>query len=1024
MDDKEQRRGGNANRGWENAIAAACIAAALSLPAGTPFPKFGEPRALTGGPGEHLLASYFAIDAWSPDLRRLLALETDLNGRLPETNDVARIGIIDLTDGNRWIPLAETRCWNFQEAAMGHWLSNDEFLFNDVVDGRFSTVIFNWKTGRRRSLPYPTAAVSPDRTKIISINYARIRLTRPDYGYPGPGQDAMADVTYPENDGLWLVDLKTGEAKLIISIAALKDKMHKIRKKEGLAYFCHVVFSKGGRRIFFLGRTIQDFKTWCETVAFTCDADGSNVRVAQDWYTSHFNWLDDDTMVLTAGWNRGPMGHGVFTVGREKEAHRFAPGVLDWDGHCIWMPGGKFISTDGYWDRRTYKRTWAVMRVEDEAVKTVGQFFVPKAYRHDFWRCDLHPHFRSDGRQVVFNSVHEGSRQIYAMDIGCEGRTETCLSGAGWTLDGEPVTVPHSWNVKDAATGPRGKPRSSGRSVEDPLFEQKKAVYARPLPPRRSGRRYYLRCEAAGNKAAVSVNGRFIGRHHGAYNAFTFEITDAMLPDRENRLEIEVDNRFDRDLPPISADFTPYGGLYRDVWLVETDATCIDPAAPSEGLKIRTDPKTGGVTAEIGMDGFEKWSPETPNVYELEVTVRRGDRVDSVKKTFGFRDAEFREDGFYLNGVKRQLRGVNRHQDVGPEHGWCATAADEERDVKIMKEMGCDAVRLCHYPQSRRFLDFCDRYGLLVWSEIPLVNTMTDSEAFKSNTLAAAAEMTAERMHHPSVFAWGLYNEMSSGPGWTPPARAAELLTPARDAMHRIDPSRPVTAANCEWLRRTPLNSITDIIGFNLYPYWYDTGHTMRELVDSSIGDGRFRSIAVSECGAGGSVKQHAVPVKRNEPSAKFHAEEYQTDIVIRNCRDLFGDGRVWGVFLWCMFDFPSCAREEGDSPGINDKGMVTRDRATRKDAFYFCQANWTSTPVLRIAGTRAEAASAGVVDVTGISNVGAAELFVNGLSQGVREPDAVKTVVWRGVKLQRGENTLVMKGGGTAAGPVRWKVE
>ena len=300
----------------------AALAAGVAV-AETPFPEFGAPRALTGGAHEHLLASYFAIDAWSPDLRYLLALETDLNGRLPEREDVAKLGLIDLWNGNKWMPVTETRCWNFQEAAMGHWISNDEFLYNDVVDGRFSTVILNWKTGKRRSLPYPTAAVSPDRTKIVSINYARIRLTRPDYGYAGPGQDAMADVTYPENDGLWLVDLKTGEAKLIVTIASLKDKMHTIRKKEGLAYFCHVVFSKTGKRIFFLGRTIQDFKTWCETVAFTCDADGSNVRVAQDWYASHFNWLDDDTMVLSAGWHRGPMGHGVFTVGKENESRSF-----------------------------------------------------------------------------------------------------------------------------------------------------------------------------------------------------------------------------------------------------------------------------------------------------------------------------------------------------------------------------------------------------------------------------------------------------------------------------------------------------------------------------------------------------------------------------------------------------------------------------------------------------------------------------------------------------------------------------
>lgn len=1010
-----------------NCVFAFLIAAASAVTAfaETPFPEFAAPRCVTSKDKEHLLASYYGINCWSPDKRYLLALRTGLNGRLPETNDIAEVGLIDLKNTNAWIKVSETRCWNFQEAAMGHWLSQDKILFNDTVDGRFSTVILDLKTGKRRSLPYPTAAVSPDGKKIISINYARIRLTRPDYGYAGPGQDAMRNVIYPENDGLWLVDLESGEAKLIVTIASLKDKMHKIRTTEGMAYFCHVVFSKGGKRIFFLGRTIQNFKTWCETVAFTCDADGSNVRVAQDWYSSHFNWKDDDTMAVTAGWHRGPMGHGVFTVGRESEAKRLSPGVLDWDGHCLWTPDGKFLSSDGYWDKRTFKRNWVMIRLEDEAIRRVGQFYVPPQYRHDYWRCDLHPHIRDDGMQYAFNSVHEGSRQIYLMDVlPSKGRTVTKLSGPGWTLDGKSVVVPHSWNIEDAAKGPTGKPRQSGRSVEDPLFLQKKGVYARTIAARNHNRRYFVKCEGASQKATVRVNGVKIGEHHGAYNAFTFEITDSMKSDDVNLLEIEVDNRFDKDLPPTSADFTPFGGLYRDVWLIETPMTCIAPAKDSaNGLKIKTDPKTGKVTAEIEIDGHENWSPENPNVYELTVTVRKGDVEDSVTKTFGFRDAEFRKDGFYLNGVKRQMRGVNRHQDVGAQHGWVADYADDERDVKLIKEMGADAVRLCHYPQSERFLDLCDKYGLFVWSEIPLVNTMTDSARFRENVLTATREMVLERMHHPSVFAWGLYNEMSSIPGCMSAAKAAEQLTPARDLMHELDPARPVVAASCQWLGNIKLNYITDILGFNLYPYWYDKKNTMSDLVNGALKNCPFETICVSEYGAGGSVKHHTLPVKENAPSSRFHSEEYQTQIVIDDCRDLFGNPRVWGMFHWCMFDFPSCAREEGDSPGINDKGVMTRERKTKKDAYYFYQANWSSTPVLRLMGQRARKLDAEICDVTGFSNVGDVELFVNGKSLGKRQPDRIKTVVWKGVRFAKGKNAVELKSGELSARAV-WALE
>ena len=605
------------------------------------------------------------------------------------------------------------------------------------------------------------------------------------------------------------------------------------------------------------------------------------------------------------------------------------------------------------------------------------------------------------------------------------GRKTTLLSGSGWTLDGKPVAVPHSWNVKDAAKGPTGKPQASGGSVEAPFFEQAVKTYARELPPRTKGKRTFLKCEGASQKAVVRVNGREIGRHAGAYTGFTFEITDALRADTPNRLEIVVDNRFDRDIPPTNADFTPFGGLYRDVWLVETDKTCIAPDRDAaNGLKLRTDPKTGKVTVEIELDGYEKWSPEKPNVYELEVTIRKDGQSDTVKRTFGFRDAEFRADGFYLNGEKRQLKGVNRHQDVGPDHGWCATRADDERDVRIMKEMGCDAVRLCHYPQSSQFLDVCDRMGLLVWSEIPLVNTMTDSDAFRSNTLTVAKEMVEERLHHPSVFTWGLYNEMSSELKGRPANAAAYDLLPARDVMHAIDPSRPVTAATYEWLDKVMLNQITDILGFNLYPYWYDRKHQMGEIVDSAVKTCPQTTVAVSEYGAGGSAKHHTLPVKPNRPSEKFHSEEFQTEILIKNCRALLGNPKVWGTFLWCMFDFPSCCRDEGDAPGINDKGVVTRDRTTRKDGFYLYQANWSKTPVLRLVGSRATELSTNVVDVVGISNVGDAELFVNGVSQGRRSPDAVKTVTWKDVRFAPGENAVELRAENQPASKASWTLK
>ena len=195
-----------------NVVGICGIAAALLLANGAmaenlaPFPKWSEPRRVTDGPKDHLLASYFAIDSWSPNRRYMSVLETELNGRLPEANERCTIGFVDLEDGNKFIPITTTACWNFQEAAMVHWMNDDEILFNDIRDGKFKTVIMNWRTKEERVLPMPVSAVSEDRTWAVSLNYARLSLTRPDYGYAGPGQDPLENEEWPEKDGLWTMD--------------------------------------------------------------------------------------------------------------------------------------------------------------------------------------------------------------------------------------------------------------------------------------------------------------------------------------------------------------------------------------------------------------------------------------------------------------------------------------------------------------------------------------------------------------------------------------------------------------------------------------------------------------------------------------------------------------------------------------------------------------------------------------------------------------------------------------------------
>ena len=423
-------------------VASAALMAAQSVEAGAPapFPAWSEPRRVTEGPHEHLLASYFAIDSWSPNKRYLSVLETDLNGRLPEANERCTLGLVDLEDGNRFIPITTTACWNFQEAAMAHWMNDDEILFNDVRDGKFRAVIMNWRTKKERVLPMPVSAVSEDRTWAVSINYARLSLTRPDYGYAGPGQDARAGVEYPADDGIWTMDLKTGETRLAVPISETRKLESKVvwpkpAPKNQLAYHCHTVISKDGAKIFFLARTVDlagsNLKkvTYWETTAFTVNRDGTDLRrcFRDGWQASHFNWAPDGShkMLVTAVWDGDKKGRSwsqtawspvEFEVGRENEVRRIGAGILDQDWHCVYSPDGKFMSGETYWNKN-FERPWVLVRLADGMTMPMGSFFVPEAYRGGYWRCDLHARYRPDGRQIAFNSVHEGTRQVYLRDI-------------------------------------------------------------------------------------------------------------------------------------------------------------------------------------------------------------------------------------------------------------------------------------------------------------------------------------------------------------------------------------------------------------------------------------------------------------------------------------------------------------------------------------------------------------------------------------------------------------------------------
>lgn len=612
--------------------------------------------------------------------------------------------------------------------------------------------------------------------------------------------------------------------------------------------------------------------------------------------------------------------------------------------------------------------------------------------------------------------------------------TETILlSGVGWTADGQPVTVPHTWNADDGADGPDAERathkdrRTSLELIES--YARMPVVYRRALPAPTKGKRQFLRVGAAATVATVKVNGRMVGVHKGAFTAFCYEITD-FLQDAKNELEITVDNRRDVDVAPISGDYTMQGGLYRDVWLIETPKICIDrtiDGGPGVELDIRMDGTvvakahvSGGedFTREFHFDNPELWTPENPRLYEVTVKLDSG---DEVTLPFGFRTVEFREDGFYLNGKRRVLHGINRHQDVGAR-GWAATAEDDRRDVAFMKEMGVDAVRTAHYPQSDRVYSLFDRSGMMAWCEVPLLNGVTHSEAFEANLRDQYRELVTQLKHHPSIVMWSVYNELYEN--FPMPEESAEpLVERFAQWAATVDATRPQVAAS-DQVKRARLNRIPkDAIAYNRYPGWYHGPvENTKAILDEMFARNPTRRIAgVSEYGGGGSIHQHGDPLTRCNEKTPLHTEEYQAYLHSRMYAVMAKDERIWGMFPWVMFDFSSDFRTEGDHPGINDKGMVTRDRRFRKDAFYFYQANWSKTPVVHLVGKRMRRAETNRVNVLAFSTEGEVVLLVNGVEVSRQMPDSVKTVIFKDVRLADGDNRIEIVSGGRTDAAV-WK--
>ena len=606
-----------------------------------------------------------------------------------------------------------------------------------------------------------------------------------------------------------------------------------------------------------------------------------------------------------------------------------------------------------------------------------------------------------------------------------------------WTADGESVTLPHTWNAEDGADGTPVDRRGeryliwgANPAIAMRSYVRKAVAYRNALPDPKPGRRYFFRCKGASVTAEIYVNDVLVGRHLGAYTAFCYEITD-QLKAKDNQILVYVDNSFNRDIPTLSADFTVFGGLYRGCELIEADPVCIDPTYyGGSGVELDVDSKRGRVTAKVHVLGgpdetrefdfpdFELWSPENPKVYSAVIELANGDKVT---ETFGFRTTEFdAEQNFRLNGKIRRLKGVNRHQDRKGK-GWAISAADEEEDVKLIREMGADAVRTAHYPQSEHFYDLLDRKGLVAWCETPVTDTLSPSPAYRATLAEICREMVVQLGHHPSICMWSIFNEIQNG--WStklPDKDAVDILRMQKSIFKELDGTRPVVGAACSY-DAVAVNAVPDALAINAYPGWYSqTADMMTNDVAFTCRTNSRTRVAVSEYGAGANPAQHEWPARNVAPRGPFHPEEIQAVLHMSQFEHLFENENVWGTFCWVMFDFASDTRNEGSTPGINDKGLVTYDRKTKKDAYYFYQANWTSMPVLHLVGAHLQYLSAKRVPILVISNVGAVTLKVNGRTIGMKAPDKLKRVLFEDIQLEDGPNLIELSAGSESAS-VAW---
>ncbi len=381
------------------------------------LPSLPPVRAITRGPKFHWFSYYDKLQ-FDPSGRYVLGMEVDFEHRSPRPDDVIKIGMVDLKNGDAWTQLGESRAWCWQQGCMLQWRpgSKNEIIWNDRQDGRFVCHILDVHSGKKRTLPYPIYTVSPDGRTAVAPDFRRVQDMRPGYGYAGL-PDPHASDPAPKDSGIFRVNIETGGRELIISLAEIA-KFGNIPgdPKDAKHYFNHLLFNTDGSRFIFLHRWRATGLRSFATRMLTARADGGNIRVVDPHgRTSHFIWRDPGH-ILAWAWHPSHGNKFYLYEDRTGNVEVVGKGIMTRNGHCTYLPGNEWILNDIYPDKERKQNVYLYHTATGRGA-SLGNFHSPQKYTGE-WRCDTHPRFSPDGRSVVIDSPHGGNgRQMYLIDI-------------------------------------------------------------------------------------------------------------------------------------------------------------------------------------------------------------------------------------------------------------------------------------------------------------------------------------------------------------------------------------------------------------------------------------------------------------------------------------------------------------------------------------------------------------------------------------------------------------------------------